>query len=76
MWGFIQMSIGRKLKVRGMLGCSEGPGLIHDGAICLAAVDLRGKTTGHCFYFFGEVTESKLSPAGLEASAGEGAEWG
>lgn len=68
----------QKLKVRGMSGCSKGPGLIHGtspntGAICLVLVDLRSKTTQHWFYFFGEVIESKLSPVCLKARAGEDA---
>lgn len=61
-----------------MPGCSKGPGLIRGtspniGAICLVIADLRSKTMRCCFYFFGEVTERKLSPVCLKASAGEGA---
>ena len=61
-----------------MSGCSKGPGLIRGtspniGAICLVVVDLRSKTTQHCFYFFGEVIESKFSPVCLKASASEDA---
>ena len=61
-----------------MPGCSKGPGLIcgtspNAGAVCLVAMDLRSKTTWRCFYFFGAITKSKLSPVYLKASAGAGA---
>lgn len=61
-----------------MPGYPKGPGLIsgtnsNTGALYLGIVDLSSKTTRHCFYFFGEIIESKLSPVCLKASAGEDA---